>query len=188
MQFFEEKEKEGKKSSPQTYDYSSVLYLLPEKEAKQIYRLGLKVVSDDDLYHDPEDPTFGREDEMHCTVLYGIHDKRSVATRQILKRVKPFEIKLGTITAFTRPEKPFDVLKVDVTGSELHRLHDLLRDNLEVTESYPDYKPHVTIAYLKKGKAEPLIGNDKFKGITLPVDKVVFSSSAGVKTPISLEK
>jgi len=183
MQFFEAKE--GKKPSTKTYDYSSVIYLLPEKVAKKIHQWGLQNVKDKDLFHNPEDPTFGREDEMHCTVIYGIHDKRSVAARQVLKEVKPFEIKLGKVTAFTTPEK-FDVLKVGVTSPDLHDLHDLLRDKLEVTESFPEYKPHVTIAYLQKGKAESLVGSDKFKGITVTVDKVVFSSSAGVKTPISL--
>jgi 2'-5' RNA ligase len=182
-QFFETKE--GKKPSKKTYDYSSVLYLLPDAISKKIYKWGLDHVTDEHLYQDPEDPTFGREDEMHCTVLYGIHDKRSTKVRQILKSFAPFDVKLGKISAFTAPEK-FDVLKVEVMGKKLHELHDYLKDNLEVTESFPEYKPHVTIAYLKKGKSEDFVGSNKFSGVSLHVDKVVFSSSIGVKIPIKI--
>ncbi len=179
-QFMEGKDGGKKKKS---YDFSSLLYIFPEKIANKIYKWGLSKVPDEVLFRDPEDPTFGREDEVHCTVIYGIHDKRSVETRKILKSVKPFEIKLGKITAFTAPEK-FDVLKIDVVGSELHKLHDHLRDNLEVTESFPEYKPHVTIAYLMKGESSKYVGSDQFKDLAMKVDKLVFSSSAGVKTPI----
>jgi hypothetical protein len=170
------------------YSYSSVLFLLPEKEAQKIHDWGLKNVPDKDLYHGGEnDRSYGREDEMHCTVLYGIHDKRSVSARNLLSDVKPFEIKLGKITSFTNPEK-FDVLKVEVDSAALHKVHNLLRDNLETTESYPLYKPHITIAYLKKGKAKDLIGSQEFLGTTIGVEKLVFSSRAGIKSPIRLSK
>jgi hypothetical protein len=181
-QFFESKNKVKSKK----YDFSSILYLLPDKISNLIYKWGIKEVSDDDLYRDPDDPSFGREDEIHCTVIYGIHDKRSLSVRQVLKEVKPFEIKLGKISSFTAPEK-FDVLKVDVSGVELHRLHDLIRGKIQVTESFPEYKPHVTIAYLKKGKAEQYVGSEVFKNVSMRVNKVVFSSSAGLKTPIRLK-
>lgn len=177
--------KGDKKPEKKGYDFSSVLYLLPEKAAKKVFDWGVENVNDEDIYTDPEDPTFGREDEMHCTVIYGIHDKRSAGARKILMDFKPFEIKLGKISNFTAPEK-FDVLKVDVTGTELHKLHHLFRDNLECTINFPEYKPHVTIAYMKKGKTEKYLGSTKFQGTVLPVEKVVFSSSAGIKTLIRL--
>jgi hypothetical protein len=178
-------ESKGGKPGKKSYSFSSVLYLLSKKEAKNIYDWGIKNVDDEDIYTDPEDSTFGREDEMHCTVIYGIHDKRSSGVRKLLEEVKPFEIKLGKISAFTVNEK-FDVLKVEVIGSELHNLHHLLRDNLECTINYPEYKPHVTIAYMKKGKTERHVGSTKFQGTVLPVEKLVFSSKIGIKTPLML--
>jgi hypothetical protein len=183
LQFFEEKE--GKKPEKKGYDYSSVLYLLPDKVGKKIYDWGVENVDDDDIWHKPDDPSFGREDEMHCTVIYGIHDKRSAKTRELLEGVEPFEIKLGKVTAFTvAPD--FDVLKVDVTGAALHTLHHLIRDNLECTINHPEYKPHVTIAYMKKGKANKHVGVDKFQGMSMLVNRLVFSSSLGIKTPMTI--
>lgn len=184
-QYFEAQE--GKPLPKKTYSYSSVLYLLPDKIAKKVYNWGLKHLPDEDLFHDPEDSTLGRENEMHCTVLYGIHDKRSTGCRKILKQTSPFEIKLGKISAFTSSDK-YDVLKVEVIGQKLHDLHNELKDNLEVTESYPDYKPHITIGYVKKGKAKQYVGSDVFKNVTMLVEEVVFSSTVGVKTTISLTK
>lgn len=183
-QFLTERDKTSPKK---TYDFSSVIYLLPDKISKKIYEWGVKKISDEDLFKDPEDPSFGREDEVHCTIMYGIHDKRSASSREILKKTEPFDIKLGKITAFTAPEK-FDVLKIDVHSDDLHDLHNVIRDTLDVTETYPEYKPHVTIAYLKKGKSSQYVGSQQFEGVSVKVDKVVFSSSAGVKTPISLMK
>lgn len=181
--FFESKE--GKKIPKNIYSYSSVLYLLPDKVAKKIHNWGLKNIKDEDLYLEPEDRSYGRESEIHCTVLYGIHDKKSNSVRKLLKGVSPFDIKLGKVSSFTNPEK-FDVIKVEVASQKLHDLHDLLCDNLEVTETYPDYKPHITIAYLKKGKGRSLVGSEVFADVLVKVKEVVFSSRAGVKSPIYL--
>lgn len=175
-QFFESKK---------SYSYSSVLYMLPDSVGKKIYNWGLKNIKEEDLYYDSEESGYGREDDMHCTVVFGIHDKTSKTVRKILKEVAPFTIKLGKINAFTTPDK-FDVVKVEVVGSELHKLHHQICDNIEVTDSYPEYRPHATIAYVKKGKSKKYIGSNVFKDISMKVDKVVFSSRSGVKYPILL--
>lgn len=164
-----------------TYDFSSVLYMLPKDVAKDVYSWGVKNVSDKDIAYDG-----GREDEMHVTVLYGLHDKRATGVRVVIKDVFPFSIKLGKISAFTTNEE-FDVLKVEVLGEELHDLNRLLRDKMECTVTYPEYKPHVTIAYLKKGKAKGLVGSGVFRGVTMKVENVVFSSTSGMKIPIVLK-
>lgn len=169
------------------YEFSSVLYLLPDKLAKQVYNWSFSCVDDKSLYTVPGEEGYGREDESHCTVMYGIHEKTPKEIRRLLKKVEPFDIKLGKINAFTNPEK-FDVLKIEVLGTGLHKLHDLIKNNVEVTESYPEYKPHVTIAYLKKGHADKYVGSDKFKDVKISVNELVFSSSAGLKTAISLHK
>jgi hypothetical protein len=173
------------KDNKKGYDYSSIIYLLPDKIAKKVYDWGVANVDEEDIFHNLKDATFGREKEMHCTVIYGIHDKRSVKARELLKGVSPFEIKLGKITAFTVAED-FDVLKVDVTSPALHKLHYLIRENLECTIKYPEFKPHVTIGYMKKGQAEKYMGEQKFQGLSAEVNELVFSSSAGIKTPIRL--
>lgn len=170
--------------SKKKYDYSSVLYHLPKKISKSIYGWGLKHVKDKEIYKDPEDPTFGREDDIHCTVIYGMHDDRIAKISHFLKNTKPFTIKLDKITSFTTSEL-FDVLKIDVVGKGLHDLHEKIKNNFECTISFPEYKPHVTIAYLKKGEAKKHVGCKDFLGETMTVDSFIFSSHSGTKIKIN---
>lgn len=173
------------KSANKQYDFSTVLFLLPKKLAGKVYDWGVEYVRDRDVYH--EDGDYGRETEMHVTVLYGIHDTNSKNARELLKDVKPFKVKLGKLTAFTTSPR-YDVIKLEVISPALHKLHKLIKSNMEVTSKFPDYRPHVTIAYLKKGKSEKYIGGDEFDGVEFEVDTLMFSSRLGTKTPIRLGK
>ncbi len=167
------------------YEYSSTQINLPPQMAKIILEWGDAAVPDDIVYHDPSDPTFGREDELHVTVLYGIHtgDPRSV--EKLLLRQKPFGIDLGKLSVFTSNDN-FDVLKVDVQSEALHRLYRSFSNGLKATESYPEYIPHITIAYVKKRKADALVGADIFSDKSFRAEEVVFSSKDGDKTKIRI--
>ena len=168
------------------YTYSSVQFDLPETISKRIIRWGSHHMSDDEVFQDPEDPSYGRENRIHVTVLYGIHDAKPDGVQNLVKNLSPFYIKLKSTSIFSCPK--FDVLKLGVESEELHKLHNRLRSNLDVTLTFPDYKPHVTVVYLKKGEGEKYAGDDTFDGIMVKVDKLVFSSKEGFKKPVSLHK
>jgi len=76
------------------------------------------------------------------------------------------------------------VIKIEATGTHIYRLHNLLEKNLQVTQKFPVYKPHITIAYVKKGKCKDLIGNKDFKGKGFKAQDMLFSSKSGRKTTI----
>lgn len=162
------------------YDRSSTQYDFPEIVADRVMRWSKKNVPDSILGED------GREDEIHVTVLYGLFTTNSSEVEDIIKKynIEPFEVRLSLITAFLNGGQ--DVLKVDVESSGLHNLHKLLRENLKNDNKYPEYRPHLTIAYLKKGEAENYIGRDDFQGITCKVNSIVFSSRTGDKIEIPL--
>lgn len=173
------------KNQSKQYDFSTVLFLLPKKLAKSVYDWGVDHVLDRDVYH--EDGDYGRESEMHVTVLYGIHDIDSKNTSEVLKDTKSFKVTLGKITAFTISPK-YDVLKIEVNSPTLHKIHKKIKNEMDVTSKFPDYRPHVTIAYLKKGKSEKYVGNDVFDGLEFTIDNLMFSSRLGTKTPIRLNR
>lgn len=173
------------KEIKKTYSFSSVLFRLPENLSQKIITWGKDKVSSKNLFTDPTDPGYGREEEIHCTVLYGLHSSKSNGVRNLLKRVKPFKVRLGKISFFTTSPK-FDVIKIEVISKELHRIHELIRDNSEVTMKFPEYRPHVTIAYLKKNTYENGIDKNVFSGREFEVDTLLFSSKLGTKTPIRL--
>lgn len=166
------------------YDYSSLLIELPEDLSDNIISWGYDHVPNEDLFLDPDDPTFGREDDIHITLIYGIH---TISSKQVSRQLseKAFDIKLGDMALFTKSTK-FDVLIINVDCPTLHSLHNKVQNNLEVTKSHPVYVPHVTIAYLKKGVGNRFIGNKEFDGEKFKTEKLIFSSKNGEKTPIKL--
>jgi len=88
----------------------------------------------------------GIEDKAHITVLYGVEDKVD------LKKyfTKPIEIKIDNkVTYFD--QKEFTVAKIEVFSDELKKLHYNIKKNEPNSHKYT-YSPHITIAYLKKGK------------------------------------
>lgn len=168
----------------QTYDFSSTQVDLPQELSERIISWG-KNLPEDEIYTE-EDGDHGREDEIHTTVLYGLIDESPDGVASVLEGVKPFKVSLGKITAFLTNDK-YDVLKIDVDSPEMVKLHYALEDKLPNENTFPIYKPHVTIAYLKKGEAEKYIGRTDFKGEKFKAREILFSSKNGDKIPLGME-
>jgi hypothetical protein len=110
-----------------------------------------------------EDGGKGRERDPHVTVKYGLlADDVPEELRQIAKETPPFPVFLGKISLFTtNPE--FDVVKIDVESPWLRELNRRISDSIPHEDTYPDYHPHMTLAYVQKGSCEHLVGDDPFK-------------------------
>jgi|LakMenE18May11ns_1017448.scaffolds.fasta_scaffold9889655_2 2'-5' RNA ligase len=162
------------------YDYSCVHVDLPKGISNEIIEWGRKYVTDEDIYVSQKDPTFGREDEIHTTILYGIHGDSPEEVKNVLQGFGPIKASLGKINIFTNPYH-FDVVMIEVESSDLCNLNKALSDNIKHTNKYGDYKPHVTIAYVKKNKGWRYLGKNKFQGKQFICDECVFSSKDGIK-------
>jgi 2'-5' RNA ligase len=128
-------------------------------------------LADEDLY---EQPGYGREEELHVTVLFGLHTDSPAIAKEIARRTEPFTVELGEMSLFT-DNPSFEVLKIEVKCPELHELNTLFRKRAEYTNKHPDYKPHVTVAYLKKGRGWKYEGVDEFDGMLFEPDVLIFS-------------
>ncbi len=107
---------------------------------------------------------YGIEREPHVTVLYGIESEAYLpALKKVCSKIKPFSIKLGSVSLF-ETDPSFDVLKIDIISPELHKLNSLFKSNSKFHSDFPDYHPHLTLAYLKKGKGKSYLGLNKFEG------------------------
>lgn len=148
-----------------------------------------KIVSQikpEDIY---DEDGFGVEDEPHVTCLYGFHKEVTPeAVKEVVKKVirKPITVKVIGISTFSSDNKPFDVVKFDIESKELHRLNEKLK-TLPNTSTFPDYQPHMTISYVKKGTG------DKYKKVfekpfMVTSHKLVFSDKDKNKTEWSLIK
>lgn len=169
------------------YSFSSVQINLPGDLSKRIIRWGKDHIDYDIIFRDPNNPNFGRENEIHVTVLYGLHSKVSTETRMISKEVKPFKIRLGKISIFDKSDL-FDVVKIEVHSERLHALNKTFRKKVNYTSKYPKYQPHVTIAYVKHGEGKQYVGKSPFKGEEFEADHIIFSSKEGSKERIKLNE
>lgn len=66
----------------------------------------------------------------------------------------------------------------------LHEINKELK-KLPHTNDYPDYQPHMTIAFVKPDSADKYLSNDYRKKFT-NIDKVVYSMTNGEKVRYSL--
>ena len=141
--------------------YGCLMVELPKDIADHIRNFAKTAIKDEDLY--TEEEGFGREDEIHTTVLYGLEEKTG---DKVLEAVTPVNIKLGNITRFSDDEKPYDVMIIEIESEDLHNLNEYVGDEFEHITTYKDYKPHITLAYVKKGACKDLDG--KSGSIVLP--------------------
>ena len=143
-------------------------------------------IPEDKLYNEEGDRTFGRELEPHCTVLYGFTKNTDVnKIKNSIKTLKsPIKLSLDKIDIFENEK--YDVVKFNVISKDLHKLHKVFKQNFENEESYPNYQPHVTIAYVQKGFGEKFVKTLK-QPIELESGIFTYSESNGSKHKIEID-
>lgn len=140
-------------------------------------------INQSELYTEEEDRSYGLEDEPHCTLLYGLEDSVTVeAVKEILDGQTFGTCKVHNASLF---ENEYDVLKFDVKGNSLHACNKALC-KLPYHSDYPDYHPHMTIAYLKKGNGQKYCDRMKGHEYELVPTHAVFSQPNGTKTKIKI--
>lgn len=165
-------------------DYSSTHILLPNDLGDSIINWCKNEIPDKAIFRKPDDPSFGRETEPHVTIIYGLLDGFDQKYRHYFSTKKPFTISLGRMSLFEN--EIFDVLKIDIVSKELRELHLEMRERFPNYQTFPNYKPHATIAYLEKGKGEKYKSIDIFNGKKFKATEVIFSSKDGTKTSMAI--
>lgn len=158
------------------YEFSSTQLNFTGKVASMITDFA-NSIPDDDLAED------GRETTPHITIKYGIHAK-CCKEIEALELPESITVILGKTSLFENDSG--DVLKIDVESSGLVDLNKLIANSVKVTDTFPDYHPHATIAYLKPGMGKKYEGDDTFNGITATFKCIYFSSSDDKITKIDL--
>lgn len=177
---------ETEKSAP---SYSSTQIDLPERAADEIRRVAA-LIKDKDLAED------GREEDPHVTVKYGLHGTRSEPVAKVLSTTEPFDLVLGEYGFFPANEqRDSDVIyrkfSTDSVG-KLSRLNKLVARSGEHTDTYPEYTPHVTLAYVKKGLGKAYVARFNKEQVEprlkFRADAVRFSTPDKKRTRIDLKK
>lgn len=125
------------------------------KKIKDIHTNVKKEIDEKDLYvvdQGGDDWSYGFEDMPHLTVKFGLEFDEPDQVIESLKGEKGGNVELDDVEIFDNEK--YDVLVVKCKSKALNKLHQKLTKDLEIEDKFPDYKPHITIAYFLKGKAK----------------------------------
>lgn len=165
---------------PEKSKYSTVEVAIPEPYKSRILKFIDEFIDREDLSE------AGIEDYPHITIKYGLHDTTPDKLKKVVKSTKPIMLVLGKTSIFEG--NGVDVVKITVVSTALRKLNKLLAKELEVTDTFPTYEPHLTLAYVKPEKGKKYINDKTFNAITLTFNKIIFSPSEGKDTTINLIK
>lgn len=167
-----------------THDYSNTQIQVKGKVAKEVKSFGQKI-PDTELYTEENDDSYGREEEPHVTVRYGLETDNPADLKE-LGSLPPITVKTGKVSIFETDK--YDVVKVDVESDSLTEANKKVGEIAEVPgETFKEYTPHITIAYVKKGEGKKYVGDSSIEGQEITVDTINLSSRDGKMHEIKLE-
>lgn len=155
------------------HEFGCVMIDVPVKNWDEI----IEFIDKDDLYIKEDDDTYGAQDRPHLTLLYGLHKNVSIdQVKPIFKNIDKINIEIDKVDIFENDD--FDVVKFNIKPIKL--LQDIFDKLSELPNSnnFPDYKPHITIAYVKKGKGKKYLKKD-YKWKVKDIDEITYSHVNG---------
>lgn len=164
------------------YKFGCVMVEIPVSNWNEI----TQSISPEDVYEESGDNTHGIQQNPHVTILYGLHPE---VTDDMVKSVfdnftGDINIEVDGIDIFENEK--YDVVKFNVKpDGALLELHNKLSEFPNSNE-FPDYKPHITIAYVKKGMGKKYVNPD-YKYSVKNVTNIVYSKPDGIKTKFSIK-
>lgn len=164
------------------YKTNSTQIDVPTDIAQEILAKGKQLIPDDkELGGD------GRETEPHITLKYGVQDDLN-ALQELMATQSPFIVRLGKTHVFPPSESSDGMtpVVVEVLAPELEVLRSAIDKAIGDRTDDFEYKPHLTIAYVKPEVASAYDGSDTFEGLVFIVDAVMLSQKNGTKVQVAL--
>jgi hypothetical protein len=146
----------------------------------------LKSINKDDIYLE-EGKNYGLQPRPHLTLLYGILPE--VTDEQILKCFNgfvedDFKVKINGVSVFDTNDD-FDVVKLGVELTpKLKEINKRLSE-LPNSNQYPEYIPHITLSFIKKGTGKNYV-NPEYKYEIKGIEKIIYSRPDGSEFKIEL--
>lgn len=133
-------------SDAEAHEYAST-QAVPPQDIVDLVKQAQGAIDQEDLHADGFGPP------PHVTVLYGIGDEDKNVAVDTMRNAGPMKAKVSGVDLFQNDD--YDVVIFAVDSEDLQglrqQLDQAIPDNMN---SYPDYKPHMTIAYVMPGMGE----------------------------------
>jgi 2'-5' RNA ligase len=115
----------------------------------------------------------GIDTDPHVTIVYKLLETSPVSVFKAVKNRKPVVAKIGELGIFENDD--FDVLKFEIASSQLRDLNRSITESCLVETLYPTYRPHMTVAYLKKGEGKQYVSaKTKLPGLSFVCEELFF--------------
>lgn len=162
-------------------EFASTQVKLDDEATEAVELAARGLISPKDLHEK------GFEDRPHITVKYGVHSDDPASVRPAIEAHGPIEATVGQLEIFQPEGKDYDVVVIRVESQDLHALNAAIAAGTEVTDTFPTYKPHITLAYVKRGAGKNYSDADSgLEGMRLTFDTVEFSTRDERVTEIPL--
>jgi ADP-ribose pyrophosphatase YjhB (NUDIX family) len=170
------------------HTYSCAMLVLDDGSAERARAFASALIDPAHLAGD------GLVKESHVTVLYGLETDVAAELAALIDsaNIGPITVEILGVSIFgdsvQNDGTTYDVVKLDVAPSgELLRLRELLKQ-LPYHETFGDFKPHITLAYVKPGAGADYLANVcSLTGTVLSFDALSFSNRYDEQTSIALK-
>lgn len=147
--------------------------LMVEYEEPEFVKELQSLIPSDDLFVDEANYYFGLETKYHITLASFLkNDVDLEELKTYLMDISAYRAQLTDISAFERPEN--DVLKCGVSSEAIHKTNRIIMANFPNDYPYESYQCHLTIAFLKPGKAAKYL-QSKIEPVTITPKNFLFS-------------
>ena len=177
-ELLERKKKQGKKFNSGTIQTGDV----PE-EVQTIIGEIQKSIPKEKLYYDRDIEGQIENGLMlwhHITLLWGIEDNEEVKNKvkDICQKYKGLEVTLSDIGYWDDEKKNYTIVYWTVVSEDLNKLHEELKKGIPNKDTQ-EFRPHITIGYLKLGERLPEVAWEGIKIPTWNVDVLELSKPSG---------
>lgn len=109
-----------------------------------------------------------------------------VKLKKVIQEIPAFKINFGDISFFKNNS---DVIKIDILSEQLDEIHYNLRKLIPNNYKFDEYKPHCTLAFVKKDSCDDILKlKSYFRGMNFTVEAINFNSQKGVSFPIKINR
>lgn len=138
---------------------------------------------------DDPDEEYGLEKVPHVTLLYGlVNENDFFPIRRALADVDAPAFRIGKVGSFRNADKPYDVILLEIDSPSFHEINKFLR-NFKNENTYPEYKPHMTLGYVKKGACADIDGKAvEWTGQTYRLPEAEWSHKDKFKLPLPFRR
>jgi hypothetical protein len=183
------KSRDEKNAEPK-FKFGSTQANIPgDSEASGAIKTAQQKIAAADRAGDTNDAVGGLVNDHHVTVRYGLKNDDLTGIKNYLSRQKPFEARLGKTQSYPASEHSDGAAPIvaPVDAPELRQLEaELDRHGEFAARSFPEYKPHATIAYVQPASAKKYEGMNETDGKKFTVASISISDRNGKQTEVPL--